>query len=103
MIVARQPPLHVPIVVPCVVPMVVPCVAPIVVPCVVAIVVVIVAAPRTARRSHGWRAAAACENERRRARTDRGAEGVGMPLLPPRFLFLSINKACNLRCGHCSY
>ena len=26
-----------------------------------------------------------------------------MSLPPPRFLFLSINKACNLRCGHCSY
>lgn len=24
-------------------------------------------------------------------------------LLPPRFLFLSINKACNLRCEHCCY
>jgi MoaA/NifB/PqqE/SkfB family radical SAM enzyme len=22
---------------------------------------------------------------------------------PPRFLFLTINKACNLRCGHCAY
>jgi len=57
MIVARQPPLHVPIVVPCVAPIGVPIVVPCVVPCVVAvvgaIVVVVVAAPRTARAADG--------------------------------------------------
>ncbi|MEZ5873086.1 MAG: radical SAM protein [Nitratireductor sp.] len=26
-----------------------------------------------------------------------------MTVLPPRFLFVEINRACNLRCGHCDY